>query len=121
MAAGAGPAPCRVLLVDNYDSYTFNLFQRLLASGATGGLEPIVITNDQLSPYASRRLTQLQISPFAPSDHTGAHWRFASLPPKGPRWTSCCPTLTPSCSRQGPADPTAQVYATPHARSAVPF
>src|SRR3569833_1984743 len=33
----------RTLLVDNYDSYTFNLFQLI---AAVNGLEPVVVTND---------------------------------------------------------------------------
>jgi len=109
----AATAPCRVLLVDNYDSYTFNLFQRLLASGATGGLEPIVIANDQLSPYAPRRPVRVDVSPLTP---LAAVWPPRAAP-TGPRSTSCCPTSTPSCSRPGPADRTARAYAWPSANA----
>jgi para-aminobenzoate synthetase len=38
--------PVRTLLIDNYDSYTFNLFQLLQV--VNDGVEPVVITNDQL-------------------------------------------------------------------------
>ena len=36
----------RTLLIDNYDSYTFNLFHLL---GEVNGEEPIVVRNDELS------------------------------------------------------------------------
>eukprot|EP00898_Chlorokybus_atmophyticus_P000726 jgi/Chlat1/1654/Chrsp127S01900 len=39
--------PLRVLLVDNYDSYTFNLYHLLAA--ANHGVTPIVIKNDELT------------------------------------------------------------------------
>ena len=35
----------RTLLIDNYDSYTFNLFHLL---GEVNGEEPIVVRNDEL-------------------------------------------------------------------------
>ncbi|WP_432494819.1 aminodeoxychorismate synthase component I [Kineococcus gypseus] len=38
----------RVLLVDNHDSYTYNLFQ-LLAQ--VGGTEPVVLANDAVAPH----------------------------------------------------------------------
>ena len=41
----------RTLLIDNYDSYTFNLFHLL---GEVNGEEPIVVRNDEL-PWAGRR------------------------------------------------------------------
>src|SRR6266536_3084919 len=37
-------APVRTLLIDNYDSYTYNLFQQLWAQN---GCEPIVVRNDE--------------------------------------------------------------------------
>jgi para-aminobenzoate synthetase len=45
MWAGDGP-PMRTLLIDNYDSYTFNLFH--LLGEVNGGKEPIVVRNDEL-------------------------------------------------------------------------
>jgi anthranilate/para-aminobenzoate synthase component II len=36
----------RTLLIDNYDSYTFNLFHLL---GEVNGREPVVVRNDELS------------------------------------------------------------------------
>ena len=45
----------KLLMVDNYDSYTFNLFQRLLASGACGDREPLVLPNNRLTAYARLR------------------------------------------------------------------
>ncbi|GAA3632938.1 aminodeoxychorismate synthase component I [Kineosporia mesophila] len=38
------PQPVRTLLVDNYDSYTYNLFQQLAVANGT---EPIVVRNDE--------------------------------------------------------------------------
>jgi len=43
----------QTLLIDNYDSYTYNLFQ-LLAKGA--GREPVVVRNDELSAAEIERL-----------------------------------------------------------------
>ena len=51
----------RVLVVDNYDSFTYNLVQYLGEMGA----EPIVIRNDEMSPAEARSLQpdRLLISP----------------------------------------------------------
>lgn len=51
----------RVLVLDNYDSFTFNLVQYLGELGA----EPIVVRNDALSPVEAASLTpdRLVISP----------------------------------------------------------
>jgi para-aminobenzoate synthetase len=38
-----GSPPVRTLLIDNYDSYTYNLFQLL---AVVNGVEPVVLTND---------------------------------------------------------------------------
>jgi anthranilate synthase/aminodeoxychorismate synthase-like glutamine amidotransferase len=53
--------PVRLLLIDNYDSFTYNLVQAFLVLGA----EVIVHRNDALSVDAARRLrpTHLCISP----------------------------------------------------------
>jgi len=39
-------APVRTLLIDNYDSYTYNLYQQLWA---LNGCEPVVVRNDECS------------------------------------------------------------------------
>lgn len=51
----------RVLVIDNYDSFTFNLVQYLGELGA----EPIVVRNDELAPDSARSLNpeRLVISP----------------------------------------------------------
>lgn len=51
----------RVLVIDNYDSFTFNLVQYLGELGA----DPIVFRNDELSPFDARDLQpdRLVISP----------------------------------------------------------
>ena len=51
----------RVLVVDNYDSFTFNLVQYIGELGA----EPIVVRNDVMSPEESEELApdRLLISP----------------------------------------------------------
>jgi para-aminobenzoate synthetase len=40
----------RTLLIDNYDSYTYNLYQLL---STVNGIEPIVIFNDDYSDWES--------------------------------------------------------------------
>ena len=37
----------RLLIIDNYDSYTFNLYQYFIR--ANKGREPVVIRNDQFT------------------------------------------------------------------------
>ena len=51
----------RVLVIDNYDSFTFNLVQYLGELGA----EPVVFRNDELAPFDARELQpeRLVISP----------------------------------------------------------
>jgi anthranilate synthase component 2 len=51
----------RVLVIDNYDSFTFNLVQYLGELGA----EPVVVRNDELAPVDANRLEpdRLVISP----------------------------------------------------------
>lgn len=52
-----------ILLVDNYDSFTYNLVQRLGEIDA--GLDLVVVRNDQITPeeIADRQPTHLIISP----------------------------------------------------------
>src|SRR5215213_1807186 len=52
----------RTLLIDNYDSFTFNLFHLL---GEVNGEEPIVVRNDELSweEVAALRVDNVVISP----------------------------------------------------------
>jgi anthranilate synthase/aminodeoxychorismate synthase-like glutamine amidotransferase len=55
------PGPARLLLIDNYDSFTYNLVQAFLVLGA----EVLVYRNDELTVEAARALapTHLCISP----------------------------------------------------------
>jgi anthranilate synthase/aminodeoxychorismate synthase-like glutamine amidotransferase len=61
MSAAAGRAPPRLLLVDNYDSFTYNLVQAFLVLGA----DVRVHRNDQITVEAARALapTHLCVSP----------------------------------------------------------
>src|SRR5918996_543768 len=55
-------AAMRTLLIDNYDSFTFNLFHLL---GEVNGEEPIVVRNDELpwEELAALRVDNIVISP----------------------------------------------------------
>ena len=57
----ASPAGPRLLLIDNYDSFTYNLVQAFMVLGA----EVLVHRNDQISVDEARALapTHLCISP----------------------------------------------------------
>ena len=52
----------RTLLIDNYDSFTFNLFHLL---GEVNGHEPIVVRNDELTweELVGLRVDNVVISP----------------------------------------------------------
>ena len=53
----------RTLLIDNYDSYTYNLFHLL---GEVNGVEPLVVRNDEVSwgdLLASEQFDNVVISP----------------------------------------------------------
>ena len=52
--------PVRTLLVDNYDSYTYNLFQLLAVAN---GAEPTVVRNDQAGPDSLAEFDNVVISP----------------------------------------------------------
>ncbi len=53
----------RILLIDNYDSFTYNLYQ--LLAGLNEGQAPIVVRNDRITPdeAASLRPDRIVISP----------------------------------------------------------
>src|SRR3954463_14690319 len=59
---GSVDAGMRTLLIDNYDSFTFNLFHLL---GEVNGDEPIVVRNDELSwqQVAALAVDNIVISP----------------------------------------------------------
>ena len=61
MSSATGRAPPRLLLIDNYDSFTYNLVQAFLVLGA----DVAVHRNDEISVEAARALgpTHLCISP----------------------------------------------------------
>ncbi len=84
----------RVLVVDNYDSFTFNLVQYFGELGA----EPVVIRNDELTVEEAAALTpdRLVISP-GPGDSTT--WDGASA--RRPS-TSSSSLRTTRSSRRGP-------------------
>ncbi|RDI64136.1 aminodeoxychorismate synthase component I [Nocardia pseudobrasiliensis] len=53
--AAAGTGPLRTLLVDNYDSFTYNLFHLI---GAVNGIEPVVLRNDEVADLSELDLTR---------------------------------------------------------------
>lgn len=70
-ARGEGPeeveAPVRTLLIDNYDSYTYNIFQEL---SVVNGVPPVVVRNDEWTwrdvynwVYKERAFDNIIISP----------------------------------------------------------
>ncbi len=85
----------QTLLIDNYDSFTFNLFQ-LLAQ--VNGQEPIVIRNDQLAwdDLKNYRFDNIVISPGPGRPQTHRDFGvsldailFATAPHWGLRRTPC--------------------------------
>lgn len=62
----------RIVVLDNYDSYVFNLYQRL---GMLTGVAPTVLRNDRTSVAEIRALnpTHLVISP-GPGTPEDSHW-----------------------------------------------
>jgi len=71
----------RVLVVDNYDSFTFNLVQYIGELGA----EPIVLRNDAVTPAAARSegFERLVISP-GPGRPEGAGYSMGYITTFGP-------------------------------------
>jgi hypothetical protein len=71
---GSDMPPLRTLLVDNYDSYTYNLYQ-LLAE--VNGIVPLVVTNDSAtveevsSVHALLRTRADQARQRGPISHVG--------------------------------------------------
>ena len=63
----------KTLIVDNYDSYTFNLFQ-LIAQ--VNGQEPLVVRNDELS---WRQLARLQVDNIVISPGPGTPARASDF------------------------------------------
>ncbi|CAN6215754.1 unnamed protein product [Urochloa humidicola] len=63
----AAPRPVRTLLIDNYDSYTYNVFQEL---SVVNGVPPVVVRNDEWTwrdvfnqVYKDRAFDNIVISP----------------------------------------------------------
>jgi para-aminobenzoate synthetase len=61
------PPPVRTLLIDNYDSYTYNIFQEL---SVVNGVPPVVVRNDEWTwrdvyrwVYKERAFDNIVISP----------------------------------------------------------
>lgn len=50
------PGPLRTLLIDNYDSYTYNLAHYL--AEANGGVPPLVLYNDECGGHWGRLLAR---------------------------------------------------------------
>ena len=87
--AGASEAPMRTLLVDNHDSYTYNVFHLL---AGVSGEEPIVVDNDAVSWRALERW-DFDAIVLSPGPGTPGRWhdfcvcddilRFSEIPVLG--------------------------------------
>ena len=92
-------APTRTLLIDNYDSFTYNLYQLL---GEVNGQPPTVVRNDVAwSALASGRLRQHRGLPRSRTARAG-RWTSASAPARIRE--SGLPVLGVCLGHQGIAD-----------------
>ena len=66
------PTRSRLLLIDNYDSFTYNLVQAFLVLGA----EVLVYRNDELTPAAAERMVEIwrEAGQQPRPTHAPQHW-----------------------------------------------
>ena len=98
-------AAMRTLLIDNYDSFTFNLFHLL---GEVNGDEPIVVRNDELSWEELAALARRQHRDLARARAPGAPARRRRLARRAPASRACRCSASASATRRSPTSPAAR-------------
>ena len=97
--------PMRTLLIDNYDSFTFNLFHLL---GEVNGDEPIVVRNDEL-PWEELAALPVDNIVISPGPGRPERERDVGVSLDGARSAPRCRcSASASATRRSPTSPAAR-------------